>query len=45
MNLGATLRGATRRFRDVYGVLAKANQEKAGHRLAGRAAAKSEKAS
>jgi ethanolamine ammonia-lyase large subunit len=42
MNLGATLRGATRRFRDVYDVLAKAHQEKSGHRLAG---AKSEKTS
>src|SRR5258706_5153437 len=39
MNLGATLRGTTYRFRDVKDVLAKANEEKSGDRLAGVAAA------
>ena len=38
MNLGATLRGTTYRFRDVKDVLAKANEEKSGDRLAGVAA-------
>ena len=35
MNLAATLRGTTYRFRDVKEVLAKANEEKSGDRLAG----------
>jgi ethanolamine ammonia-lyase large subunit len=39
MNLAATLRGTTYRFRDVKDVLAKANEEKSGDRLAGVAAA------
>ncbi|HET6284987.1 MAG TPA: ethanolamine ammonia-lyase subunit EutB [Polyangia bacterium] len=39
MNLAATLRGTTYRFRDVKDVLAKANEEKSGDRLAGLAAA------
>lgn len=39
MNLGATLRGTTYRFRHVKDVLAKANEEKSGDRLAGVAAA------
>src|SRR5499427_6904320 len=38
MNLAATLRGTTYRFRDVKDVLAKANEEKSGDRLAGVAA-------
>ena len=36
MNLAATLRGTTYRFRDLKEVLAKANEEKSGDRLAGR---------
>ncbi len=39
MNLAATLRGTTHRFADVKDVLAKANEEKSGDRLAGVAAA------
>jgi ethanolamine ammonia-lyase large subunit len=39
MNLAATLRGTTYRFADVKDVLAKANEEKSGDRLAGVAAA------
>ena len=39
MNLAATLRGTTYRFRDLKEVLAKANEEKSGDRLAGLAAA------
>ncbi|HET6150118.1 MAG TPA: ethanolamine ammonia-lyase subunit EutB [Polyangia bacterium] len=39
MNLAATLRGTTYRFADVKDVLAKANEEKSGDRLAGLAAA------
>jgi ethanolamine ammonia-lyase large subunit len=39
MNLAATLRGTTYRFGDVKEVLAKANEEKSGDRLAGVAAA------
>jgi ethanolamine ammonia-lyase large subunit len=39
MNLAATLRGTTYRFTDVKDVLAKANEEKSGDRLAGLAAA------
>src|SRR5882724_8270333 len=39
MNLAATLRGTTYRFTDVKDVLAKANEEKSGDRLAGIAAA------
>src|SRR5437660_2273198 len=39
MNLAATLRGTTHRFADVKEVLAKANEEKSGDRLAGVAAA------
>ena len=39
MNLAATLRGTTYRFRDLKDVLAKANEEKSGDRLAGLAAA------
>ena len=39
MNLAATLRGNTYRFKDVKDVLAKANEEKSGDRLAGLAAA------
>jgi len=39
MNLAATLRGTTYRFTDVKDVLAKANEEKSGDRLAGVAAA------
>jgi ethanolamine ammonia-lyase large subunit len=39
MNLAATLRGTTYRFDDVKQVLAKANEEKSGDRLAGLAAA------
>ena len=39
MNLAATLRGTTYRFRDLKEVLAKANEEKSGDRLAGVAAA------
>jgi len=39
MNLAATLRGNTFRFKDVKDVLAKANEEKSGDRLAGVAAA------
>jgi len=35
MNLAATLRGTTYRFRDLKQVLAKANEEKSGDRLAG----------
>ena len=35
MNLAATLRGTTYRFRDLKEVLAKANEEKSGDRLAG----------
>jgi ethanolamine ammonia-lyase large subunit len=38
MNLAATLRGTTYRFADVKDVLAKANEEKSGDRLAGVAA-------
>ena len=38
MNLAATLRGTTYRFRDLKQVLAKANEEKSGDRLAGLAA-------
>ena len=38
MNLAATLRGTTYRFRDVKDVLARANEEKSGDRLAGVAA-------
>ena len=38
MNLAATLRGTTYRFRDLKQVLAKANEEKSGDRLAGVAA-------
>jgi ethanolamine ammonia-lyase large subunit len=38
MNLAATLRGTTYRFTDVKEVLAKANEEKSGDRLAGLAA-------
>ena len=38
MNLSATLRGKTYTFRDVNDVLAKANEEKSGDRLAGVAA-------
>ena len=38
MNLAATLRGTTYRFRDLKEVLAKANEEKSGDRLAGVAA-------
>ncbi|MEA2695918.1 MAG: ethanolamine ammonia-lyase large subunit [Myxococcales bacterium] len=38
MNLAATLRGNTFRFKDVKDVLAKANEEKSGDRLAGVAA-------
>ena len=38
MNLAATLRGTTYRFRDLKEVLAKANEEKSGDRLAGLAA-------
>jgi ethanolamine ammonia-lyase large subunit len=38
MNLAATLRGTTHRFADVKEVLAKANEEKSGDRLAGVAA-------
>jgi ethanolamine ammonia-lyase large subunit len=38
VNLAATLRGTTYRFRDVRDVLAKANEEKSGDRLAGVAA-------
>ena len=38
MNLAATLRGTTYRFTDVKDVLAKANEEKSGDRLAGVAA-------
>src|SRR5205823_4047508 len=39
MKLAATLRGTTYTFRDVKDVLAKANEEKSGDRLAGVAAA------
>jgi ethanolamine ammonia-lyase large subunit len=39
MNLAATLRGTTYRFRDLKEVMAKANEEKSGDRLAGLAAA------
>jgi ethanolamine ammonia-lyase large subunit len=39
MNLAATLRATTHRFADVKEVLAKANEEKSGDRLAGVAAA------
>ena len=39
MNLAATLRGTTYRFGDLREVLAKANEEKTGDRLAGEAAA------
>ena len=39
MNLAATLRGTTYRFAGVKEVLAKANEEKSGDRLAGVAAA------
>jgi len=38
VNLAATLRGTTYRFRDLKQVLAKANEEKSGDRLAGLAA-------
>ncbi|HVR63863.1 MAG TPA: ethanolamine ammonia-lyase subunit EutB, partial [Polyangia bacterium] len=38
MNLAATLRGTTYRFKDVKDVLARANEEKSGDRLAGVAA-------
>src|SRR5665213_312006 len=38
MNLASTLRGTTYRFRDLKQVLAKANEEKSGDRLAGLAA-------
>src|SRR5262245_26459018 len=38
MNLMATVRGKTFRFRDVRDVMAKANEEKSGDRLAGVAA-------
>src|SRR5262245_63047314 len=38
MNLVATVRGKTFRFRDVRDVMAKANEEKSGDRLAGVAA-------
>src|SRR3954452_23486069 len=39
MKLAATLRGKTYSFRDLKDVLAKANEEKSGDRLAGVAAA------
>jgi len=45
VNLAATLRGTTYRFGDLKEVMAKANEEKSGDRLAGLAAARSPSAS